>query len=609
MARRPRVGGEARGEIDGRVAPPSPEPAPRQPAPRRRVPAAVPMLAACGAAAYAAGSLRAATPVSADTPAVVQVAELVTALLFVATGLLAATRPASRRVGHLVTAAGLALLFAGVGLRSPIPVAFTAGMLLQGLFVALLAHTALAFPTGRLASTVDRLVAAAAYVVILVQVPLMDPRGSGGPDNVLMLPLGAATLERAERANGVVTLLAIVAFLAALAGHWRRGSRPARRVLLPVAATAFVMAMAHAGSILVWLGAPLGPQVAWVVLIMVATIAVPVAYLGSRLRSRLAGSGVSRLVGELQGAAAPAGLPAARARALGDPTVEIAYWARDQGCFVDGDGRPLTLPDEGSGRAVTLLVGSGERIGALIHDPALADEPALVAGVCAAAGLALENERLHAEVKARLEDVQASRARIVEAADAARRRVERDLHDGAQQRLVSLAVALGMARSRLGDDAPAEVDGLLAGAAEEAHGALQELRELARGLHPAILVEEGLDAALDALAERAPLPVTLDVRAPEPLPPAVAAGAYFLVSEALANAAKHSRASEVVVRTRRDGGSLRIEVADDGVGGAVVGPRSGLEGLRDRVEALGGRLRLESPAGHGTTLRADIPCG
>ena len=571
---------------------------------------AILLLVAGLAVGYVALSLLGATPVSAESPFLLHAVELVVPLLFVATGLVAARRPASRRTGSLVTIAALVLLSGGVAVRVNHALVFTAAMVLQGLFIALLAHAAVAYPTGRLHSGFDRVVVATAYVMILTPILFQDLVGCECPDNLLQLPLDAKTLDRAERVHGTVTLFAILAFVVAMVRHWRQATKPARRVLLPVFTTAMLLGIAHAGTILAWLGAPIGTADSWYMFVMAATAAVPIAYLGFRLRSRLAGSGVSRFVVELGDVPPPGRLRAALARALGDPTVEIAYWARDSECYVDAQGRPITVPPDDPGRAMTLLERGGERVGAVIHDPALNDDQALVEAACAAAGLALENERLQAEVRARLADVQASRARIVEAADAERRRVERNLHDGAQQRLVTLALALRMARGRLGRDAEPTVSAaLLDEAADELQRALQELRELAGGLHPAILGEEGLEGALDSLAERAPLPVELHVRAPRRLPQPVEVGAYFLVSEALANAAKHSKASVVRVCAVQENGHLQIEVTDDGVGGATVRPRSGLEGLTDRVEALGGRLHLVSRPGQGTTLRAEIPCG
>jgi signal transduction histidine kinase len=300
---------------------------------------------------------------------------------------------------------------------------------------------------------------------------------------------------------------------------------------------------------------------------------------------------------------------------LGDPSVEIAYWARDLNGYIDADGRRIGLPGDDPYRAVTVITRADERIGALVHDPALREEAGLLDAVCAAAGLAMENERLHAEVLARLAEVSASRARIVEAADAERRRVERNLHDGAQQRLVTLSLALTMARSRLANEttpsgtSSGHVGDLLSEAAEELVQALRELRELGRGIHPSILTEEGLDAALQSLAERSPVPVEISARAGAPLPQPVEAAAYYVVCEALANVAKYADASTVKVTVDRCEGSLLVEVADDGMGGAVARPGSGLEGLGDRVAALEGRLVVDSPPGQGTRVRAEIPCG
>src|SRR5213078_1208864 len=204
-------------------------------------------------------------------------------------------------------------------------------------------------------------------------------------------------------------------------------------------------------------------------------------------------------------------------------------------------------------------------------------------------------------------ELKASRARIVEAADAARRRLERNLHDGAQQRLVSLSLALRLAKGRLEAD-PTEAGRILDAAADELAQALEELRELARGIHPAILTDRGLDAALEALAARAPLPVEIE-RGEANLPPPVEAAAYYVVSEALANVAKYADASSVRVSVAQQNGMARVEVSDDGVGGADPAQGSGLRGLADRVGALNGTLEVESARGAGTTIRARIPLG
>jgi signal transduction histidine kinase len=256
---------------------------------------------------------------------------------------------------------------------------------------------------------------------------------------------------------------------------------------------------------------------------------------------------------------------------------------------------------------VTALASGGKEIAVLVHDPALLDEPGLVESVRATARLVLENERLAAQVRSQLVEVRASRARIVAAGDAERRRIERDLHDGAQQRLVALALQLRTAQRRLGDKSDPDVDLLLATAASELQEALTELRELARGVHPAILTEEGLAAAVESLTSRAPTPVVVDV-CEERLPAPVEATAYFVVCEALTNIAKHADAANARISASRRNGSLVVEVQDDGVGGARVDGSSGLRGLIDRVEALGGRVTIDSPPGAGTRIEAEIPC-
>jgi len=290
------------------------------------------------------------------------------------------------------------------------------------------------------------------------------------------------------------------------------------------------------------------------------------------------------------------------ARALGDPTLDVAYRLGD-GRYVDATGRPTEVP-QGAGRAVTAVTAGGAEVAVLIHDPALLDEPALVESVRATAGLVLENERLAAVVRSQLAEVRASRGRIVAAADAERRRIERNLHDGAQQRLVTLSVALGLEAAR----ADAAATAVVARAQDEVEQAIVELRELARGIHPTLLRDEGLQAAVEALARRTPVPVTVEGAVPDRLPDPVELAAYFVVSEALTNVAKHASSTQASVLLERASGLLRVTVSDDGVGGARLAPGSGLAGLRDRLDALDATLAIESRPGRGTTIRAEIPC-
>jgi signal transduction histidine kinase len=284
----------------------------------------------------------------------------------------------------------------------------------------------------------------------------------------------------------------------------------------------------------------------------------------------------------------------ALAEALGDPELSLAYWLPRPGRWVDADGHPFTPPES---KAVTEI----EDVAAIVHDPALLEEPELVRTAGAAAGLALRNERLDAELRARYEELRASQARLVAAGDEARRRIERDLHDGAQQRLVSLALMLRMAARRHPDDPD------LARAGDELGEALQELRELARGIHPAVLTERGLAAALAGLAQRSNVPVTINAELEGRLEPAVETAAYFVVSEALTNVSKYADASAAEVSVRRVDGQVVIDIRDDGVGGADPASGSGLRGIADRVSALDGLLEVTSPPGEGTVVRAELP--
>jgi signal transduction histidine kinase len=246
------------------------------------------------------------------------------------------------------------------------------------------------------------------------------------------------------------------------------------------------------------------------------------------------------------------------------------------------------------------------RMGALAHDPALVDQRQLVPTDGTPTALALENQRLVAELRARIEELRATRASLIEAGDAERRRLERDLHDGAQSRLIALALKLRLARMQLEPGSQAAT--LLEESSAELQASLDELRELSRGIHPAVLTDHGLAAALRALADRAPVPVQIEGVPPEPMPPAVETAVYFFVAEALTNVAKYARARSATVTLARAAGELAVEVADDGIGGADTASGSGLRGLDDRVAALGGRLELDSPRGGGTRVRTRIPC-
>jgi len=490
---------------------------------------------------------------------------------------------------------------------------FTLGTALEAVYLVGFVYLVLSFPSGRLRSKLDLgLVAAAVGLVTVVEVAWLlfaDSHSqicSDCPHNAFEVTRNddlANGLLQGQRAVGVVLSVFTVALLVR---RWRRASPPERQAGAPVrwAGSAMFAALAISVANDIF-DHPLGLGPSWTRSLVFASI--PIAVLAVLLQRRLARGAVAGLVVELGEGATSVHLREALGRTLGDPSLEVAYWVPASARYVDSSGYPVELPQPGSGRTATVVEREGEPIAALVHDPALAENNELVKSVCAAAGLTLENARLQAELRARLSELQASRARLVTATENERRRIERDLHDGTQQRLVSIAMTLGLAESKLAADRPA-VEPVLREARDALTVALAELRELTQGIRPAILVERGLAAALDDLSRRAALPVRLAVAVSGRLPEQVEGAAYFVASEALANAAKHSHASEVRLAASREGALLVLEVSDDGIGGAAAGGGSGLRGLADRIEALGGRLTVSSPPGRGTTLRAEIPC-
>jgi signal transduction histidine kinase len=542
----------------------------------------------------------------ADSPGLTATVGLVVGLSWCLTGLEEWRRRPARRIGPLMVFFGFAW-FASLWVYSSVSALYTTGQMLRPLFIAVLAHVVLAFPSGRLEGRLPRAIVIAAYlnttVLVAASVVFLEP--DSGVRNLALVEANAALSDAFRNLARGVGVVLIATSLVLIARRWRRATPPWRRAVAPVlwvgAAAAAIGAIRLVND---GLGRPLG-RVELVFFLVLAT--VPLALELGLLRSRLARGAVAELVVELRRTRAPGKLREALARALHDPSLAVAYWLPEQRRYVDVDGNPLQLPSEGASRTATIVEREGQRVAALVHDASLRDDPELVEAVCAAAGLALENERLQAELRARLDDLQASRARIVEAADEERRRIERNLHDGTQQRLVSISMALGLAESKLASDSDA---GPILEEARAALGsALEELRELSQGIHPGILSERGLGPALQELAYHASVPVEVTVELQERLPEAVEAASYYVVAEALTNVVKYASANSVAVSVKGDDGRALVQVADDGVGGADPARGSGLRGLADRVEALGGTLALDSPQGGGTRLRAEIPCG
>jgi signal transduction histidine kinase len=573
----------------------------------------VALLLLLAGAALGVGAYYAQTHAShAATHAAAQVA---VGSAFVLAGVVAWARRPANRIGRLMVLAGLAYLARQLR-YSDETLIFTVFFILGDFCYALIGHAALAYPSGRVRDRAERALVVAGYTAVLVFPTLMalfygetrpligDPVTRDSAINIVDSPHTVEVLQKTETV--VVFGLFAALFIVLIALRLWQATPRMRRILAPllVAAAAFGL-RAMFECVFTFVDRPFASNYLfwWQVS---AFFALPLVLLAGLLRARLARVGVGDLVVELEHAQ-PEDVRGALARALRDSTLEVAFWLPETGTYADADGRPVNLPDDGA-RAVTRLDHDGEPLAAIVHDPSLLEEPKLVQAAGAAARLALENAQLQADMRAQLTQVQESRVRIVTAADEERKRIERDLHDGAQQRLAALALQLRTAQRRLGSgEADPAVELLLESAVVELQAANEELRELVRGVYPAILTEDGLAAALESLALRSPFLIELDVLEGR-LPARVEATAYFVTCEGLANITKHAQASKASVCIVRRDGLLSVEIADDGVGGARPLESSGLSGLADRVEALGGRLRIESPEGAGTRLVAEIPC-
>jgi signal transduction histidine kinase len=498
---------------------------------------------------------------------------------------------------------------------------FTAGFAVGGLYAAAFAHVVLAYPAGRIRDRVERGFVAATYVISLL-LPLsvllvFDPHHgclfNCGDKADRVRPHSLISVAHNHTLFTVVHDvqqiggygIAGVVFIALIARRLLRATPHARRRLTPLLVAGVAAGLrAISEAIFVVVSQTAFEGVVLFAIEELVQIAVPIALLMGLVRDRLAHAYVSDLVRELA-ATPPAELAGPVGRALGDPRLEVVYWMPSRRSYVDAHGRPYELPKSGSRRAATELARDGQPVAALVHDAALLEEQGLLDSICEAARLSLENARLHAELQAQLRKVRESRTRIVNAADEERERIERDLHDGAQQRLVALALDLRLAERELAGQDP-RTTALLQAAVSSLQTAVEELRELAHGVYPSILTQSGLLAALEELATRTSVPVSV-VAPTERFTAEVEATAYFVACEAVANAVKHAEAHAVNIEVVRDGSTLVVSVVDDGRGGADP-DGSGLRGLADRLEARGGRLWVESPAGGPTRITGEIPC-
>jgi signal transduction histidine kinase len=522
---------------------------------------------------------------------------------FAACGLIAWRRRPDSAVGPMLTIAGFGVLLPAILGQVDSPLAFTLSLLFGELWIALYAALILSFVTGgRLTTRIDvLLVETFIFALFVLQFAVLlflpDER------NLLLVWSDAGIADALVKFQFALLAVASLGIVALTVHRWRVAPRPRRRALLPSLGGSLSAALYAANLTTLIAGSP---SAVLMTVLNAALLTVPAALLWGLLRSRLARSGLADLfreLGTLRGVTLEAGL----AKALGDPALVLAYRVPGEHSYLDGRGHPVALPVPGDDCAAAPVERDGRELAMLIHDASLDDDPELVGAVAAAAAIALDDARLQAESEDRLAELRASRERLVAAGDAERRRLERNLHDGAQQRLVSVALQLRMIQRRIRTD-PALAERLATSAGDELSKSLEELRELARGIHPSVL-NHGLKAALQSLAARSAVPTTLSFDAREQLPEPVELAGYFVACEALANVAKYAQATTASVRVSRSNGVAVVEIADDGVGGADETAGTGLQGLADRVAALDGTLRILSPAGVGTVVTAELPCG
>jgi signal transduction histidine kinase len=547
-------------------------------------------------------------------------------LSYVVAGTIASVRRPDNKIGPAILVTGITS-FIPVFVRVPIPAITSAAFAFAWVTNVFGAFILLAYPSGRLFSRAARLIFWVVVLTTVIQVIarlfLLDTAsdfssatgpsslfyGCDCPNPFVLLPddglYGAAML-----VTRLVSILLTFVILTLIVRRWSGASAARRRQLVPVMFAGAVGLTAFALDVIAFNA--LGEQPILAVTsvgLVLARAAVPIGFLLGLLRTQFDWSLVGRLVVELGGAPPPERLEAMVAATLHDPSVQLGYWSPAAREFVDTAGHriePIASPT----RAITMVARNAHSIATIVHDPALLEDPGLVASVSAAVGLAVENRSLTAELQAQLDEVRASRTRIVAAADAERARLERDIHDGAQQRLLALMIELRLAREAVGADPKADLSARLDRAMTNLRSATDELRELARGVRPAILADAGLGPAVRTLAERSSCPVELSVDLTGRLDAAVEAAAYFVVAESLANVVRHASATvaHVAISTESDPGRVVVAVTDDGVGGASVDHGSGIRGLKDRVEALGGQLAVESRAGNGTRIRVELPC-
>jgi signal transduction histidine kinase len=546
-------------------------------------------------------------------------ADLAVGWSMIAAGLLICDRRPGNRIGPLAVATGF-VWFAGDFTSASSAIVAYVATVFHGWFDPLFAILILAYPTGRLVRPLDRWLAMGFVVVqagwTLAKAYALRPIAWWDCptciDTVDAQIAALTTLETIGRIETLALTTLSLGVLVAIATRWVAASGAARRRQAPVVLASIVLVLGFTGGFLVQSIVPTDARTPFgelrVIVMAVLRVLVAVALLIGILRDDAGAARIARLVVRLDGLPTTAVLQDSLREALADPGLEVFRWDPGRTGFTNALGELVEPPIDRPERAVLTIAAASGPLLAIAHDPVLKEDAGLVSAAVAAVRLSAENDRLQAEVRTQLADVRASRARLAEAQETERRRLERNLHDGAQQRLVSLRISLDLLRRRMGPEADADTLAELDAATAEARAAIAELRDLAQGLHPAVLAEAGLGRALESLADRSTVPVTVETDLDGRLPPTIEATAYFVAAEALTNTAKHADASASTIRARRINDRLVLEIADDGRGGADIDRGSGLRGLEDRVTALGGTLRISSPPGGGTVVAMDLPC-
>jgi|SRR5215211_4681326 len=582
-------------------------------------------IAAAAAAGFALAGVAAAITDSATASAWAPVARAAMVALPVAVGAYAWQRQPIERFGALLVATGFGWFLTTLA-ESNDELVYSIGRVAGWLVEVGLVYLVLSFPTGRLSERIDRaLVAASAALVATLYLPTaliaesypvpapFTSCTSGCPENAFFA-LGSQpeVLDAVVRPlREVLTILLFLAVTGRLAARVRHATPLMRRALSPVLVAAALRLLVLVAVIV---ARRVDPETASVeVLSWIAALGLPVMvagfFLGLVRRRLLVGDALPRLGARLHANLGPEELRAALADALQDPSLRLAYWVPlNGGRWVDAGGRPMQLSPWEAGRCVTEVRDRDRRIAAIVHDAALNDDKQLIEGAAAYARIALENQRLSAKVESSLREIAESRGRIMAAADEERRRIERDLHDGAQQRLVALRIKLELTEELLERDRARGLVKLhsLGGELEET---LEEIRSLSRGVYPSLLADAGLAEALRAVALRAPIPALVNPDGVGRYSREVESAVYFCCLEAIQNASKHATDATAITISLADAGGLRFEVRDDGVGFDVEGSRdgAGLTNMRDRLAALGGDLTIRSTAGEGVVVSGSLP--